>query len=194
LNPCCCGKPEIDLTPSEAVEAYTDLFDFMLEEGLSGWSPFRDIINSLKGDKNVVCVYRNCDPFCTHSATSVLNDGSTGVCLRLYTDGKVYLRAKEESTIRSDVLEQTDCKDCPWWKYCYGGCTGLSKDFDWRNKDRYCEVYKALFEKASNIMKVFRIKAKDKSKQGKSKSSGEYDHLDGDEHLDGDTRHLDSDG
>lgn len=207
LNPCCCGNPEIDLTPNEAVEAYTDLFDFMLEEGLGGWSPFKDIINSLKGERNVVCVYRNCDPFCTQSATSVLNDGGVGVCLRLYGDGKKYIRANEGSTIRSDVLEQTDCKDCEWWENCFGGCSGLSKDFDWRNKDRYCEVYKAMFEKASNIMKTFRIKAKDE--QVKSRPSGGYEHLDrgtkhldsdmrgghtdGNEHVDGDTRHLDSD-
>lgn len=191
LNPCCCGNSEIDLTPIEAVEAYTDLFDFMMKEGLSGWSPFKDVVNSLKGEKEVVCVFRNCDPFCTNSATSVLNDGSVGVCLRLYGDGKKYLRAEQQSTIRSDVLRQTDCKDCKWWPYCYGGCSGLSKEFDWRNKDRYCELYKALFEKASNVMRMMRIPIVKGVEKPRVSSRG--GHWDGNEHIDGDVRHLDSD-
>uniref|UniRef100_A0A6M3M7B4 Putative radical SAM superfamily protein n=1 Tax=viral metagenome TaxID=1070528 RepID=A0A6M3M7B4_9ZZZZ len=190
LNPCCTGNPDIDLTPLEAVEAYTDLCDFMFEHGIDKWSPFKDIINSLKGKDEVVCVYRNCDPYCTHSATTVLNDGSVGVCLRLYGDGKKYLRASEETTMRSDVLEQTDCKDCPWWEHCYGGCTGLSKDWDWRNKDRYCEMYKALFVKISNTLKALGVKKKSRNRPKDSRAS--RGHQDGIEHIDGDRRYVDS--
>ncbi|GAH10761.1 unnamed protein product, partial [marine sediment metagenome] len=51
LNPCCCGNPEIDLTPEEAVTAYLELYDFMSEEGIPYWSPFKDIINNFKGEK-----------------------------------------------------------------------------------------------------------------------------------------------
>uniref|UniRef100_A0A6M3MEP1 Putative radical SAM superfamily protein n=1 Tax=viral metagenome TaxID=1070528 RepID=A0A6M3MEP1_9ZZZZ len=194
LNICCTGNPEIDLTPLEAVDAYTDLCDFMLEKGLSRWSPFKDITNSLKGEDEVVCVFRNCDPFSTHSATSVLHDGSVGVCLRLYGDGKIYLRAEKESTIRSDVLRQTDCKDCPWWEHCYGGCSGLSKDWDWRNKDRYCEMYKALFVKISNALKALGVKKKRKKKSGRgSGRRSDGDHTDGIEHFDGNTHYIDSD-
>jgi len=193
LNPCCCGKDSIDLTPEEAVDFYTDMYDFMLENGIRGWSPFRDIINSLKGESSVVCVYKECDPFSTASCYPVFKDGGVGVCLRLYSDGKTYLRSDEKSTIRSDVLRQTDCKDCRWWDNCHGGCTGLSIDFDWRNKDRYCLLYKALFEKTVNAFKVFDVKKTQKSTPSKSVMSKMGGHSDGYEHLDGDERHVDSD-
>lgn len=210
LNLCCSGNPKFDLTPEEATEFYSDMFDFFLQHGIYNWSPYKDMINSLKGKSEVVCVFRNCDPFCTHSATTVLKDGGVGVCLRLYQDGKIYQRAKEESNIRSKVLSQTDCKDCKWWPHCYGGCSGLSVDFDWRNKDRYCLMYKTLYEKISKVFQALRIKVKKEKEscQGDQKGiehldggtrhldSGprqqKRDHSDGIEHLDGDTRHLDS--
>jgi len=196
LNPCCSGIDEIDLTPDEAIEAYTDLYNFMLEEGLSQWSPFKDIINSFKGESEVVCSFRGCDPYCTSSAITVLNDGTIGVCLRLYGDGKKYLRAITTSSLRQEVLYKNDCAGCEWWQHCYGGCSGLSVDWDWRNKDRYCELYKVLFEKTDNMFKALRIQ---KPRQAPSPSSsgiptgGFGQHNDGVEHLDGDTRHLDSD-
>ncbi|MHA1288238.1 MAG: radical SAM protein [Candidatus Thorarchaeota archaeon] len=209
LNPCCCGDPEIDLTPEEAAEAYSDLFDFMIENGIYGFSPFRDIINTLKGNSNVVCVFRECDPYCTPSAISVLHDGNTGVCLRLHMDTKSYLRNEPMRRTRSDVLKQSDCKDCKWWNHCYGGCCGLAIDWDWRNKDRYCLMYKTLFEKATNALKFFGIKGKSRNIR-KTQENQRFEHIDGDvrhidsdlgsqehwdgsEHLDGNLRHLDSD-
>jgi len=196
LNPCCSKDPTIDLTPEEAVEVYTDLLSFMLEEGITGWSPFKDIINSLAGNPNVVCVFKDCDPFCTRSAHTILKDGSEGVCLRLYMDesGRMYLRDKQEINVRSEILRQTDCKDCKWWEHCKGGCSGLSIDFDWRNKDRYCLMYKALFERISNAMKVLEVKKPKSIAQGGSTQGGSTGgHWDGIEHSDGDERHLDSD-
>lgn len=195
LNPCCCGNPEIDLTPEEAADFYSDMYDFLVKNGIGGWSPFRDVVNSLKGEGSVVCVFRECDPYHTPSCLPVFDDGGVGVCLRLYTDGKTYLRAPKKSDIRSNVLTQTDCKGCKWWKHCYGGCIGLSVDFDWRNKDRYCLVYKTLFERVANTLKMLQIKPKKRGeKKGKSpqKQRGAGGHTDGFEHIDGDTRHVDS--
>jgi len=191
LNPCCSDDPEIALTIPEAVEAYTDLCDFMFEMGYSQWSPFKDITNSLQGKAEVVCKFRDCDPYCTNSATTILKDGSVGVCLRLYNDGKTYLRAEKTSSIRSEALRQTDCKDCKWWEHCYGGCSGMSLDGDWRNKDRYCDMYKALFEKTSNVMKALRVSKTVKPKEFKPSSPGNY--TDGTTHLDDGWRHEDSD-
>jgi len=190
LNPCCSDDPEIALTVLEAVEAYTDLCDFVFEKGYNPWGPFRDIINSLKGKKEVVCKFGECDPFHTKSATTVLEDGSVGVCLRLYNDGKKYLRTEKVSSIRSDVLRQTDCKDCEWWKFCYGGCSAMGLGGDWRNKDRYCDVYKALFEKVRNIMRVLKIPVKARQ-MGPRKQDGNY--TDGITHMDDGWRHEDSD-
>jgi len=199
INPCCTGNPEIDLTPEEATEAYLDLYNFMSEEGIPYWSPFKDIINNFKGERQVVCVFRTCDPFCTSSATSVLRDGSLGVCLRLYGDGKEYLRLDKSTNMRNNVLRQTDCKDCEWWTYCYGGCTGLSIDWDWRNKDRYCEMYRVLYERIRNNLKMHGIKLAPKRPEKTSKEpdrrTGERsggDHWDGIIHVDGPNEHHDS--
>jgi len=159
LNLCCTGNPEYDLTIKEAIEFYSDMYDYFLEKGYSGWSPIKDIINSYSGKKEVVCVFRTCDPYSTSSARTILNDGSLGVCLRLHQDGKRYIRCETTEKTRNMVLFETDCKDCKWWKHCFGGCSGLSIDDDWRNKDRFCEVYKFLFQKTENTFKSLKIPA-----------------------------------
>jgi len=203
LNPCCSGIPRIDLTVKEAVDFYSDMFRWLLEKGVSNWSPFRDIVNVLSGDSNVVCVFRECDPYNTQSATSVLHDGSLGVCLRLYQDGIIYLRDTECTSMRSSLLRETDCKDCRWFQYCLGGCSGLSHNFDWRRKDRFCEVYKRLFELTSNAIKFVRKPIQQQTTPSQyehldgpvrhlDSSLGKRNHSDGLEHLDGDWRHLDS--
>jgi len=191
LNECCTGNSDIDLTIQEAVDFYTDMYDFMIENGYTEWSPFKDIMNSFKGESNVVCSFRGCDPFCTSAATSVLNDGSVGVCLRLYGDGKKYLRTDLSTNIRRDVLSETDCKDCKWWEHCYGGCSGLSSGFDWRNKDRFCELYKVLFEKTEKLMKFMKYKQVKRTES--HEPIGDEQHSDGMKHLDNGTLYLDSD-
>lgn len=205
LNPCC--DPEFGLTQDEAIDFYTDMIDFMVENNIRHWSPFRDIINLLKGNGNSVCVFKDCDPYCTQSAYSLLADGQEGVCLRLYTDGQVYSRDTKEYNTRSQILKQSDCKDCKWWKYCKGGCSGLSIDDDWRNKDRYCKVYIACFEKISKMLKFLEIKPTKKPSKPKPYKGGfEHNdsgvrhidsdaapqHNDGIEHIDSGVRHIDS--
>ena len=192
LNECCTGNPDIDLTIPEAIDFYSDMYDFMIENGYYQWSPYKDIMNSFKGEKEVVCSFRGCDPLCTSAATSILNDGSIGVCLRLYGDGKKYLRTEPAVYTKREVLRATDCSGCEWWEHCYGGCSGLSSDFDWRNKDRFCELYKALFKKTQSLLKFVKIQPKKNMDQPPQKLDGE-NHMDGIEHMDGDKLHLDSD-
>jgi len=200
LNPCCTGIEDIDLTIEEAIEAYTDLYDFMIEKGFWQWSPFKDIINSFKGSREVVCAYRRCDPHCTSSATTVLHDGSVGVCLRLHVDGKVYTRVEPTVHTRSEILSQSDCKDCEWWQHCYGGCSGLAIDFDWRNKDRFCELRKALFKKTKSLMNSMRLRdltlvdENGKTRQRPRKLANlPPNHYDAIIHSDGETIYQDSD-
>lgn len=182
LNPCCSNDPSIQLTPSEAADFYSDMFWFMLKHGITGWSPFRDIINSLKGSPNVVCVFSGCDPLCTQSAISILPDGSLGVCLRLYKDGIPYLRDRRPRSTRTDLLRETDCKGCEWFEYCHGGCSGMAINDDWRNKDRFCEAYKAMFRIGRNILRMAGVQLARKRRE-------RYSSI---EHVDGDIRHLDS--
>lgn len=190
LNPCCTGNPEIDLTPEEAVHFYNEMFDFMIENDITGWSPFRDMVNAVRGESDVVCVFRPCDPYHTPSAVSVLKDGSLGVCLRLYQDGKLYRRVNEFVDVRSDILTQTDCKECIYWKLCYGGCTGMAVDFDWRNKDRYCEVYKSLYSRIVHMAQFMGTPVFDPRQD---ESTGSEDGWKGIEHNDKGIRHVDSD-
>lgn len=193
MNVCCTENPKIGLTPEEATDFYTDMYDFMAENGITGWAPFRDFKKLMEGKTDISCKFKECDPFCTSSATTVHKDGSVGVCLRLYSDGKRYLRQERVTDFRGNLLRQTDCEGCEWWEYCHGGCAGTAVGLDWRNKDRYCEAYKALFEKARNNAKFLGVfKPIPKRPVGDPDTRWDGDHTDGHEHLDGNTRYLDS--
>jgi len=193
LNPCTTGDLSVDLTVDEAIDFYSDMFDYMIDKGIPLWSPFKDIYNSLRGEGEVVCVFRGCDPLCTPSAISVLYDGSVGVCVRLYHDGKMYLRHEPYNDFREKVLRESiyDCKGCVWFEYCKGGCCGTSIDFDWRRKDRWCLVWKYLFAKVNSLIKSLGLKTKTVCVPQTSKVEG-IGHTDGIEHIDGNIRHLDS--
>lgn len=193
LNPCMSGDPEIDLTLEEALHFYTEMYDFMVENGIDGFSPFKDVVNSLSGEDRIVCVFRACDPLATQSCTTILKDGSVGVCIKNYMDdAKMYLRAESSINVRSALLEQTDCKECPWWENCYGGCPAQAIDFDWRNKDRYCEVYKMVFERVSAANKFLKPRGSKPTGKGKRKRP-EGDYHDGIDYYDGETHYIDSD-
>jgi len=195
MNICVTGDPKYDLTPEEAADFYEDMFDFLIENGLSGWGPFRDVMGALRDSKNrhYVCVYKTCDPYHTLAATTIRNNGEVGVCLKLHQDGKEYLRHERFSDIRDRVLRNFDCKDCEWWEYCKGGCSGHAIDFDWRNKDRFCIIHKTLFKKAYNLLKFTKIPIYTyDQKDGEFPDWYGTDHADGMEHIDGNTRHLDS--
>jgi len=189
LNPCCTGNPEYDLSQEEAVSVYSNLFKFMLEKGYSSWSPFKDVLNSLQGKKEVVCVFAGCYPYATPSATTVLYDGSLGVCVRLYQDD-IYLRSSKFSRIRETVLGQTECLDCDFFPNCKGGCSGMALDFDWRHKDRFCETYRTLFQMARIYLKAMGCQI---SRSPPMEIFAPGNHSDGIQHLDGSIRHLDSD-
>ena len=183
MNPCCSGLEHVDLTIAEAKDFYGDMYQFLLENGIHGWSPWKDIINSLQGKPEVVCIFRNCDPYATQSATPILPNGEVGVCLRLYADGKIYLRAKE-TNMRSDLLAETECNGCVWFQYCMGGCSGSAYDFDWRHKDRFCDVWKMLFERTAKTLQFIGFSSRKCDVK-------QCSHSDGIEHIDGATRHLD---
>jgi uncharacterized protein len=191
LNPC-CSTTEWDLTPEELKEAYLDILDFSVKHNIWNWSPYRDLIETLKGTDKAVCVFKPCDPYYSPSAHTILPDGSSGVCIKLYHDGHMYLRDNKYQDIRSYALLQSDCKDCKYWYNCYGGCPGMAIDFDWRRKDRYCEAYKAILEKLSKMMAFLKVPIK-KNETTSCDIDISRSHSDGFEHIDSGTRHLDSD-
>lgn len=136
-------NPQIELTPQEAKKAYLRLAEFVLDHNLPQINPFQSIVNNLLG-KRSECMFRECDPYCT-SATHITADGVPTICGRFQTE--TFYRGEYPTSIRWNILRQTDCKNCPYGgKVCFGGCPAIAKDWDWRNKDRFCEAYFALFE------------------------------------------------
>ena len=185
----CFPDYECGLDEGRLIEVYKRLAWFITSHGWR-WSPFTDMWNSLRGDIHVVCVFKECDIFHTVSAEVVLDDGSVSNCMRVSSKG-LYLRYPAEYKTRGDILSQVEqadggCKDCEFWENCTGGCPSQAIDNDWRNRTVLCSMYKEVFQLLSNIQS-FGVGKSEVNKQpcGAEKQRGV-------EHLDGDTRHLDS--
>ena len=115
------------------------------------WYPAKDFVNLLNG-KSAECIFGECDPWATEAEIPIIGDGSLGVCMK--REG-VILRT-EKSLARYESLRQVSqdyggCKGCYWWRYCKGGCPGAGIDGDWRNRSRFCETYKEIFNFASSF-------------------------------------------
>lgn len=194
LNLCCITEnipsKEFELSIPEAIEVYKDLYDFCTRTGLS-YSPFKDITNSLLGKKEVVCVFGSCDIFCTPSIKSILHDGTIANCVKTYHEGFPFMRAElYQPQIREQLLLETDCKGCKWWDYCKGGCPNHGIHSDWRRKDKFCPVYKVLFNLIYTDLKSKSLLPSKKCQVPTKQYSG--NHSDGIVHSDGPMKHLDS--
>jgi len=159
------------------------MFHFMKDKNITGWSPYRGIVSALKDNKTMECKFNECDPYASPAATTVLSDGSVGSCIRLYHDGMMYHRDNRTIPLRGDILQQTDCNGCQWWRYC-----------KWRNKDKFCEIWKAIFELVHKDLQYYDIEYKFNENEKKSFNDSRFgeNHTDGLEHIDGEWRHLDS--
>ena len=190
LNPVLSPDPQVSPSIAEFVQGYLELADFLEEEGMHlSWSPFRDIVRSLKGEPDVVCVFRPCYPYHTPAGITITGQGEVSVC-RKFGD-EVLLNTMEMRSIRQDLLAQTECRGCPYFGWaCYGGCPASATDFDWRHKDRFCPIWRALFDRYAGYMR--RVGAYEARKPGACGSTGSAGHSDGLEHRDGAVRHLDS--
>jgi uncharacterized protein len=147
INPC-GDAPECELSLKRITEVYLDLADFSLRNGLR-WSPFTDVINALQA-KDRVCIFSGCDFYHTPSAAELLGDGEVTNCMRNNKE-EIYLRYPVKYDLRKQILPQVPqenggCKDCKYWTACYGSCSGLGINGDWRNKCYLCPVWKELFK------------------------------------------------
>ncbi|MDO8663449.1 MAG: hypothetical protein Q7K28_01235, partial [Candidatus Wildermuthbacteria bacterium] len=144
INLICHADPKIELTVPEAKRACLRLAGFFLHYNLSHLKPFRNIIDNLLGYSGIECTFKNCDPYCTQ-AIHITSQGVPNLCGRFMTE--VFHRPSSPTSARWEILRQTDCRGCRYGgKVCFGGCPAVAKDWDWRNKDRFCEVYKSLYE------------------------------------------------
>lgn len=143
--------PRVEVSVGQAKAAYLRLANFILNNNLVRIAPFQGIIDGLLGRPNE-CMFKDCDPFATH-ATHVSADGTPILCGRF--NNEVFHQGNFQTLLRWNILSQTDCKGCRYGgKVCFGGCPAVAKDWDWRNKDRFCEAYYALFEFFEKKLKV----------------------------------------
>ena len=153
-------RKEEELTGEELGKVYCRIADEVLSDPKCDWLPCRDIIDLLLGYKDSTCVFGTCDVWKSGSETTIMADGSIGVCLKNggAIDGMQILEAETKGLERYDLLKQVPqdelgCKDCKWWFICMGGCPGAGVDNDWRNRTRFCEGWKMLYEYLSYKIK-----------------------------------------
>ena len=138
-------------TVEQASEFYKELADFVLNNKLLMWSPFREMVDNLLGLSISSCKFVKCDLSATQSAIVIHGDGKISSCLRNSLDGEVPERQKKNlDTIRDNILSQTPqeyggCRGCRYYKVCYGGCPANGINGDWKNRDIHCTVIKNLY-------------------------------------------------
>ncbi len=153
-------KDEEELTSEELGLAFTVLASICLSDKRLMWSPFRDIVDSMLGNKNVVCIFTECDVWHTTAEEPIDYLGNIGNCLKGggAVDGLQVLRADSISKERYEALiqipqEYGGCKDCRYWCVCKAGCPGEGMNNDWRSKTRFCYGWKQLFTFTENYLK-----------------------------------------
>jgi len=189
MNPCIHTSNDIQLSEDEFRDFYADIAYFLMARGIGGWSPFSDIVNSMSGNNScVVCSFRGCDPYTTPAGTVITSRGEVSVCHKFHDE--VYFNGMTFVDTRSDVLKQTDCKDCKYWDFCHGGCPAAAVGFDWRNKTRMCSTWITLF---GIYERVFSVVGKPVKDSECTTEKDPKDHADGTRYKDGPYTHLDSD-
>jgi len=159
-----CLYPESDgvqLSVQEAKEFYLDMAKFLEDEGIWGWSPFKDMINSLLGRRDVVCIFNGCDPYASNGGIAITSTGKLTPCHKFYTEELEY--TFPQTSLRDYILQNTDCKGCRYFPYCHGGCPANARDGDWRNKTQWCPVWKTLWEYFEKRLRFMGFKPVEKS-------------------------------
>lgn len=144
INPCDFYDKEVELTVEEALAFYLEMANYTLEKGIYGFSPFRDVVNSLQGKPDVFCTFGGCDPYSTGGGVIVTHSGMLSFCDKFGTT--FYERDHRRFNTRLEILEQTDCKGCRYLYHCNGGCSANAINGDWRNKDKWCKLWYSLFD------------------------------------------------
>ena len=164
LNPMYSDRhPELELSNAEILQNWVNIYHLNKKHNLR-WNPLIEMEGNVRGDKGnhqsffpKPCVHNQCNPFNTHTL-SILPDGTIGCCDRTFNHG-LYTRSIDGKPCgRYEALPQLDCKDCPYWGICGGGCPEEGIGGDWRRKTRFCEaIYKIYqyIEKQTGVTRTF---------------------------------------
>ena len=104
------------------------------------------ISNILSNSSASPCYNSLCDPFCTERAKRVLPDGRVANCSVLPVQT---LYSFKPSYKRYYILERTECRNCRFWNYCYGGCAAY-----YYHKDKYCHAFYKIYEYLADIFHI----------------------------------------
>jgi len=101
-------------------------------------------------DEQCGCVWHACDPYVTDAVQGVEADGSDSHCVYTEQDNISFVRCPTHGYERYLALYETaqdsgGCQGCRFFAFCKGQCPGSALDDDWRNKSRYCELWRRLF-------------------------------------------------
>jgi uncharacterized protein len=140
------------LTIEENIDAFLH-FAHLEERDLRSlrFDVFTDIEALLRAkDERCGCVWHACDPYITSAVQGVEADGSDSHCEYTEQDGISFVRCTTFGYQRYLALYETPqecggCHGCRFFVFCKGQCPGSAIDDDWRNKSRYCELWRRLF-------------------------------------------------
>jgi uncharacterized protein len=135
-----------ELTPLELKIAFLKLADAHFSNPkIFKPSVIVEIKNNLLGFGLGCCVYTRCDYLHTR-CTTIMGDGNLSRCDRCFEQGYFY-SPQSHTTIRSEILGQTECFGCRYFEICGGGCPSEGKNGDFRRKTKFCEAYYAIYNK-----------------------------------------------
>jgi len=159
FNPCVYPSKTIELTNNELTACYKRIFNKLNEFNMTGWSPFKDMINSLlRNNQQVVCSFRPCDPYCTLGGIIVTSNGSIRSCSKFLEQERPFVYPPQ--FYRIHLLQTIDCKGCKFFYCCWGHCPASAINFDWRNKSRFCDTWKELFRILSTSLSSANLELK----------------------------------
>lgn len=155
-------KEEVELTPEDLAEFWSDIADFCYEHELE-YNPISDVYDSLLNLSIGTCFFDKCDPYYTTAEQGIQSDGEMGNCLMPAKEGIIFLQDEfGESLERYEILknvpmDQGGCGGCKFWNICTGICPGEGTDpngdFDIRAKSRWCPAYYSLYESVEKRLK-----------------------------------------
>jgi uncharacterized protein len=160
----------------ELAERMIDLWNLQDEFKKLRFTKFQEILKLLQGQDDVACTWHACDPHATAAVQSILNDGTPGLCARVFKDGQKWLPAEGSGHAATQIgfptkryherqlalyvtpQEVGGCKDCEFFLTCMGNCPGEGEHGDWRMRSHYCLTYKKLFTEGAKRLRAVGIK------------------------------------
>lgn len=130
------GKDNMDELNQNYFRLMQDLFVRCVQtEEEIAISPLKELLEAIIADNDISECSFSGD--CGDSFICIYSDGAVGVCGRrlpnkTYEYGSLYENSlldlyksdlARQIRARGDYLQEHDCKECKYWKWCHGGCT-----------------------------------------------------------------------